>query len=162
MTQSKDFISDLLNEKSIFQSYLDVEAALARAQAALGVIPQWAADIISEKSNLELLNMENVYSGLEKTGHPLVPLIWELDRVCGPQAGGYIHWGATTQNITQTGNYYWSNNAMLTTNRNWENSYSHWQNLLRDQKIIRCQDEPMVSMLCQQLLDIKLLFGLTS
>ena len=103
MTKSKDFISGLFDEKSVFQSYLDVEAALARAQAALGVIPQWAADTISEKSNLELLNLENVYSGLEKTGHPLVPLIWELDRVCGPQAGGYIHWGATTQNITQTG-----------------------------------------------------------
>jgi adenylosuccinate lyase len=32
-----------------------------------------------------------------------VPLVWELDRVCAGDAGGYVHWGATTQNITQTG-----------------------------------------------------------
>jgi adenylosuccinate lyase len=49
------------------------------------------------------MDLERVYEGLEKTGHPLVPLVWELDRICGPEAGGYLHWGATTQNITQTG-----------------------------------------------------------
>src|SRR4029450_8724875 len=38
-----------------------------------------------------------------KTGHPLVPLLWALDRPCEGDAGGYVHWGATTQNITQTG-----------------------------------------------------------
>ena len=42
-------------------------------------------------------------AGLARTGHPLVPLVWELDRVCEGDAGGYVHWGATTQNITQTG-----------------------------------------------------------
>lgn len=103
MTKNKSFISELFEQKSVFQSYLDVEAALARSQAELGVIPQWAADTISEKAKIELLNLDNVHSGLKKTGHPLVPVIWELDRVCGPKAGGYIHWGATTQNITQTG-----------------------------------------------------------
>ena len=103
MKKGTDFISCLFEENPVFQSYLDVEAALAKAQAKLGVIPQWAADTISEKANLELLNLDNVHLGLEKTGHPLVPLVWELDRVCGSEAGGYIHWGATTQNITQTG-----------------------------------------------------------
>ena len=44
-----------------------------------------------------------VEDGLRVTGHPLVPLIWELDRICEGDAGGYAHWGATTQNITQTG-----------------------------------------------------------
>ena len=42
-------------------------------------------------------------AGLARTGHPLVPLVWELDRACEGDAGGYVHWGATTQNITQTG-----------------------------------------------------------
>ena len=84
MIKNTSFISELFEQKSVFQSYLDVEAALARSQATLGVIPQWAADTISEKAKIELLNLGNVHSGLEKTGHPLVPLIWELDRVCGP------------------------------------------------------------------------------
>src|SRR5262245_33837410 len=47
--------------------------------------------------------MAAIRAGLAKTGHSLVPLIWELDRVCDGDAGGYVHWGATTQNITQTG-----------------------------------------------------------
>ena len=94
---------EIFEERSVFQSYLDVEVALAKAQAKIGVIPEWAADIITEKAHIENINMDAVHEGLLKTGHPLVPLIWELDRVCGEKAGGYIHWGATTQNITQTG-----------------------------------------------------------
>ena len=96
-------VSELFSESNLFQSYLDVEAALARAQASQGIIPTEAAGVITERAKLELLNLQNIYDGLDKTGHPLVPLIWELDRICGEEAGGYIHWGATTQNITQTG-----------------------------------------------------------
>ncbi|MBA01311.1 MAG: adenylosuccinate lyase [Chloroflexi bacterium] len=101
--KNQTLVSEIFNESNIFQSYLDVESALARAQASQGIIPLQAAEIITENAKLELLELQNIYDGLDKTGHPLVPLIWELDRVCGEEAGGYIHWGATTQNITQTG-----------------------------------------------------------
>ena len=84
-------VSELFSESNLFQSYLDVEAALARAQASQGIIPTEAAGVITEKAKLELLNLQNIYDGLDKTGHPLVPLIWELDRICGEEAGGYIH-----------------------------------------------------------------------
>lgn len=97
-------IRDLFTEAARFQAWLDVEAALAQAQAELGVIPQAAADEITRKAKLELLNIDAIHEGLAVTGHPLVPLIWELDRVCEGDAGGYAHWGATIQNITQTGN----------------------------------------------------------
>jgi 3-carboxy-cis,cis-muconate cycloisomerase len=93
----------LFAEASRYQAWLDVEAALAQAQAELGIIPQSAADEIGRKAKLSLLNLENIRAGLARTGHSLVPLIWELDRVCEGDAGGYVHWGATTQNITQTG-----------------------------------------------------------
>ncbi|MCH7681465.1 MMPL family transporter, partial [candidate division KSB1 bacterium] len=46
---------------------------------------------------------EAIVESLRVTGHGLVPIIWELDRICDGDAGGYVHWGATTQNITQTG-----------------------------------------------------------
>ena len=101
--KNQTLVSEIFNEANTFQSYLDVEAALARAQASQGIIPLQAAEIITANAKLELLEIQNIYDGLDKTGHPLVPLIWELDRVCGEEAGGYIHWGATTQNITQTG-----------------------------------------------------------
>ena len=93
----------LFGEASRIQAWLDVEAALAQAQAELGVIPTRAADEIASKAKFENLNMDNIREGLARTGHPLVPMVWELDRICEGDAGGYIHWGATTQNITQTG-----------------------------------------------------------
>ena len=80
-----------------------MEVALAQAQAELGVIPPEAAAEIERKAHVSNLDLERVHAGLARTGHPLVPLVWELDRVCEGDAGGYVHWGATTQNITQTG-----------------------------------------------------------
>src|SRR5947209_830234 len=93
----------LFTEAARFQSWLDVEAALAQVQAELGIIPESAAREISRKAHLKHLDLGAVRSGLAKTGHPLVPLVWGLDGVCENGAGGYVHWGATTQNITQTG-----------------------------------------------------------
>ena len=93
----------LFTEAARFQSWLDVEAALAEAQAELGIIPAKAAREIVAKAHLKYLDLAEVRAGLAKTGHPLVPVVWALDRACEGDAGGYVHWGATTQNITQTG-----------------------------------------------------------
>src|SRR5262247_978370 len=84
----------LFTESARYQSWLDVEAALAQAQAELGVIPPTAAREIASKARLGNLDLGAVRAGLARTGHPLVPLVWELDRVCGDEAGGYVHWGA--------------------------------------------------------------------
>ncbi len=93
----------LFTEAARFQSWLDVEAALAQAQAELGIIPEGAAREITRKAHLKYLDLAAVRAGLARTGHPIVPLVWELDRACEGDAGGWVHWGATTQNITQTG-----------------------------------------------------------
>ena len=86
-----------------WQAWLDVEAALAKAQAELGIIPQPAADAITRAARLELLDRVRIDEGFARTGHTIVPLVWELSRVTGEPHGGWVHWGATTQNITQTG-----------------------------------------------------------
>jgi 3-carboxy-cis,cis-muconate cycloisomerase len=86
-----------------WQAWLDVEAALARAQAELGIIPNEAAEAISRAARLELLDRARIDEGFARTGHTIVPLVWELGRVVGEPHGGWVHWGATTQNITQTG-----------------------------------------------------------
>src|SRR5215470_9041855 len=86
-----------------WQAWLDVEAALARAQAELGIIPQPAAGAITRAARLELLDRTRIDEGFARTGHTIVPLVWELSRVTGEPYGGWVHWGATTQNITQTG-----------------------------------------------------------
>ena len=86
-----------------WQAWLDVEAALARAQEELGIIPQGAAEAIGRAARLELLDRVRIDEGFARTGHTIVPLVWELSRVVGEPYGGWVHWGATTQNITQTG-----------------------------------------------------------
>src|SRR5437588_9434758 len=86
-----------------WQAWLDVEAALARAQAELGIIPAAAAEAIAAKARLELMDRTRIDEGFIRTGHTLVPLVWELGRIVGEPHGVWVHWGATTQNITQTG-----------------------------------------------------------
>ncbi len=86
-----------------WQAWLDVEAALAHAQADLGIIPKEAAAAIAPAAKLTLMDRARIDEGFHRTGHTLVPLVWELSRIVGEEHGGWVHWGATTQNITQTG-----------------------------------------------------------
>src|SRR5438477_437353 len=86
-----------------WQAWLDVEAALAKAQEELGIIPRGAAEAIGRAAHLELLDRARIDEGFARTGHTIVPLVWELSRITGEPYGGWVHWGATTQNITQTG-----------------------------------------------------------
>ena len=86
-----------------WQAWLDVEAALARAQAELGIIPGAAAEAIGKAAHYGLMDRARLDEGFARTGHTIVPLVWELSRITGEEHGGWVHWGATTQNITQTG-----------------------------------------------------------
>ena len=86
-----------------WQAWLDVEVALARAQGELGIIPTDAANAIAAAARLDALDRARIDEGFARTGHTIVPLVWELGRVVGEPHGGWVHWGATTQNITQTG-----------------------------------------------------------
>lgn len=92
----------LFSRNGRWQAWLDVEAALARAEADLGIIPPDAAAEIASKARLELLDIDRIEQRASETGHGLVAVVWELDNACEGDAGGYVHWGATTANITQT------------------------------------------------------------
>jgi len=96
-------IRNLYKIESRWQAWLDVEAALAKAQADLGIIPREAAEQIARIAKLELLDRKRIDEALARTSHTIVPLVWEMSRVAGEPHGGWVHWGATTQNITQTG-----------------------------------------------------------
>ena len=61
-----------------WQAWLDVEVALARAQAELGIIPRDAAEAIAKAARLELLDRARIDEGFARTGHTIVPLVWEL------------------------------------------------------------------------------------
>lgn len=85
------------------QRYLDVEAALAAAQADCGLVPAAAAAAIAAAARLERLDEQQLAAEQARTGHFMMAIISELSRVAGEEHGGWVHWGATTQNIQQTG-----------------------------------------------------------
>jgi adenylosuccinate lyase/3-carboxy-cis,cis-muconate cycloisomerase len=93
----------IFNDRSLMQAWLDVEGALARAQAGLGLIPREAATTISRSARIEQLDMAGIAAAASATAHPLVPLIRALVDRCGPSAGGFVHLGATTQDVMDTG-----------------------------------------------------------
>lgn len=92
----------VFGDESLLQKWLDVEAALARAEARLGLIPAAAAEEISRQARAERLDMAEIKRLFDETGHPIVPVIRLLERACAGDAGQYIHWGATTQDIMDT------------------------------------------------------------
>jgi 3-carboxy-cis,cis-muconate cycloisomerase len=92
----------LFGKEHRWQRWLDVEAALAVAEAECGVIPVEAAKAIESAARLADLDMTRIERGIAGSSHPLMALVIELSMAAG-EHGGWVHWGATTQNITQTG-----------------------------------------------------------
>ncbi|HEU5269112.1 MAG TPA: hypothetical protein VFU36_04245, partial [Jatrophihabitans sp.] len=86
-----------------FQRWLDVEAALAHAEADLGIIPAAAAAAIGRAAHVELLDLGLVQQEIQRTGHSLVGLLRVFQTVVEGDAGEYLHYGATTQDIQDTG-----------------------------------------------------------
>jgi 3-carboxy-cis,cis-muconate cycloisomerase len=84
------------------QLMLDVEAALARAEARLGLIPPQAAEAIARAARVENLRVERIAEGTREAGVPVPALVSELGRAAGEEAARYIHLGATTQDILDT------------------------------------------------------------
>jgi 3-carboxy-cis,cis-muconate cycloisomerase len=89
-------------DEAVVARWLEVEAALARAEAKLGLIPPSAAETISRCALQAKLDLNDLRRGIESSGHPLVPAIRALERLAG-EAGKYVHWGATAQDIIDTG-----------------------------------------------------------
>src|SRR5512140_799855 len=81
---------------------LAVEAALAKVQGDLGVIPAEAAQRIGAVVPHASVNIEQLYAGMEQDGVPVSELVSQLRDLVGGDAASYVHWGATTQDIMDT------------------------------------------------------------
>jgi 3-carboxy-cis,cis-muconate cycloisomerase len=84
------------------QKYLDFEAALAKVQGKLGLIPQAAADEIVRNCKLEKIDMDKLRAATERIGYPVLGVVSQINAACRDKLGEYCHWGATTQDITDT------------------------------------------------------------
>ncbi|KAK3047661.1 hypothetical protein LTR09_010919 [Extremus antarcticus] len=95
-------IRAIFDDKAYIQRCIDVEVALAQSQASLGVIPEDIGNQIATACSNISLDYDRLSNETEIVGYPILPLIRQLSSACGDEAGGYVHWGATTQDIQDT------------------------------------------------------------
>jgi 3-carboxy-cis,cis-muconate cycloisomerase len=96
----------VLSDRSRVQRMLDFEAALARAEAAVGVIPASAAPVIAAQCKAELYDIAALALATADAGNPAIPLVKALTSLVvgqDPEAARYVHWGATSQDAMDTG-----------------------------------------------------------
>lgn len=99
---STNDMRNLFDDAAQLQRMVDVEAALARAQASIGIIPQSAADEITAKARFENFDHVELARQTSLAAAPVMGLVAQLSKICGDDAGRYVHWGATTQDIVDT------------------------------------------------------------
>ena len=92
---------DVFSDYALIGRYAEVEIALARAEARCGVIPAEAAEEIAKRTDISALDFDLLREETDIVGYPILPLVHQLAKQCG-DAGRYVHWGATTQDIMDT------------------------------------------------------------
>ncbi|SNT05075.1 3-carboxy-cis,cis-muconate cycloisomerase [Tardiphaga sp. OK246] len=90
-------------DEALVGRYIEAEVALARAQARLGVVPKEAAQAIEAAAKSIRIDFDKLRAETEIVGYPILPLVHQLSEAAG-EAGRYVHWGATTQDIMDTAN----------------------------------------------------------
>jgi 3-carboxy-cis,cis-muconate cycloisomerase len=93
---------DAVSDRAWLAALLDVEAALARAEAGAGVIPADAAAAIFDACNADRFDPVGLAEAGRAAGNPVEPLVRALAEAAGDEAGRYVHWGATSQDILDT------------------------------------------------------------
>lgn len=99
---STDQMRNIFSDHTLVQKWLDTEAALAKAQGEYGVIPAEKAELIVRYAKAELLDLTQIGEHY-KSSITIVPLLKVFKSVLPDNAGEYVHWGATSQDIVDTG-----------------------------------------------------------
>lgn len=98
-----DELRAIFSDENRVQKWFDYEAALAAAQAELGIIPAAAAAEIAAKARVANVDLDAIGAEIRRIKHPLVPALRALQTVCAGQHGEYLHFGPTTQDVLDTG-----------------------------------------------------------
>src|SRR5499433_3807567 len=99
---STEAMRRVFSDENRIQKYLDFEAGLARAQARLGIIPQNACDEILKHCDVAQFDIAKIKTQTERIGYPVLPVVQQLVALCRDGLGEWCHWGATTQDITDS------------------------------------------------------------
>jgi len=98
-----DELRAIFSDETRVQKWFDYEAALALAQAELGIIPKAAAQEIAAKAKVANVDLVAVGAEIRRIKHPLVPALRALQAACADGHGEYLHFGPTTQDVLDTG-----------------------------------------------------------
>ena len=98
-----DELRAIFSDETRVQKWFDYEAALALAQAELGIIPQAAAAEIAAKAKVGNVDLVAIGAEIRRIKHPLVPALRALQAVCAGGHGEFLHFGPTTQDVLDTG-----------------------------------------------------------
>ena len=93
----------IFSDEMRVQKWFDYEAALALAQAELGIVPKAAAAEIAAKAKVGNVDLEAIGAEIRRIKHPLVPALRALQAVCADGHGEFLHFGPTTQDVLDTG-----------------------------------------------------------
>jgi 3-carboxy-cis,cis-muconate cycloisomerase len=99
---TSDAMRRVWSDENRTSKYIDIERALAKVQGRLGLIPQEAADEIISHCHLDQIDMVKLRAQTERIGYPILGVVSQLNALCRDKLGEYVHWGATTQDITDT------------------------------------------------------------
>ena len=97
-----DAMRQVWSDENRTTKYVDIERALAIVQARLGLIPQEAADEIVSHCHIDKIDMKRLREQTERIGYPILGVVTQINQLCRDKLGEYVHWGATTQDITDT------------------------------------------------------------
>ena len=99
---STDEMRHVWSDENRTEKYLDIEAALAKVQGELGLIPAEAAEEIISHCHLDQIDLPRLREQTERIGYPILGVVTQVNQLCRDGLGEYVHWGATTQDITDT------------------------------------------------------------
>ena len=103
---SADGVVQLFDDATRVQRMLDVEVALARAEAGAGIVPEAAAAAIAAAADVRRFDLDALESGARAAGNEAIPLVKALTALVAStdeRASRFVHWGATSQDIIDTG-----------------------------------------------------------
>src|SRR5690606_18162376 len=94
---------EIFSDEARLQAWIKTEIALAKAQVTLGIIPEGTDTAIEQAADINKMNLEEIKSDLDRDGFPILPFDKQLNKLCGAETARWVHYGATTQDILDTG-----------------------------------------------------------
>lgn len=98
-----DEMRGIFSDEERVKAWLKTEVALAYAEAKIGFFPKEFAEEIDKVAKIENLDLVAMKEEFDRVGFPISPFVHQLNKACPPEAAKWVHYGATTQDITDTG-----------------------------------------------------------